>query len=536
MKALFTLVLVFALIVAAVVMGQWQTKAYQSQFGGHPDEPSHFVTGVMVRDYVSQGFPNAPIRFAQTYYDHYPKVALGHYPPAFYTLYLPWALLFPPSRGSALVFMALVSACLAVAVFIVSKSRLGTALSLLTALLLVSLPTVQTYSAMMMSDTTLALFCFLAAVSFYSYLERPRPRTALAFGVLSSLAIMTKGSGTLLVFLPVICMTLTGTWRALQRPSIWLAALPILVVCLPWMLATYSISREGWLYNWGPEYTANAMRSLPRTATQVAGYPVLLCAALGVVVLGVRALRSKQPISAFWGSLISLPLSLGLFYSVVPIGIEDRYLIPALLSVVILAMYGIRGIFSISIARTIRGARATHVLSGIAICALILSSWVRIDGYEFSGYGAVVDRILSTDPGVPHRILVSSDASGEGAVVAEVLVRDRARPSHSVFRGSKVLSTSDWMGRGYQLQYAHEEEVLSYLDRSAISWVIVDKSIHPSSQMPHHRLIENALDSGGSHFNKAGVFPITRGATKAGSELVLYGRRVAFPDGLQSRP
>ena len=52
------------------------------------------MTGLMVRDYIAAGFPDSPFRFAENYYLHYPKVAIGHWPPVFYSIQAAWMLIF----------------------------------------------------------------------------------------------------------------------------------------------------------------------------------------------------------------------------------------------------------------------------------------------------------------------------------------------------------------------------------------------------------------------------------------------------------
>ena len=47
-------------------------------------------------------------------------------------------------------------------------------------------------------------------------------------------------------------------------------------------------------------------------------------------------------------------------------------------------------------------------------------------------------------------VLVSADSSGEGAMVAQLLLEDLGRAG-VVMRGTKALSNSDWMGREYTL-------------------------------------------------------------------------------------
>ena len=34
--------------------------AFQSDFGAYPDEPAHYVTGLMMRDYIAGLFPASP--------------------------------------------------------------------------------------------------------------------------------------------------------------------------------------------------------------------------------------------------------------------------------------------------------------------------------------------------------------------------------------------------------------------------------------------------------------------------------------------
>src|SRR5215211_7034866 len=79
--------LLIALLLLALVIGlQMRAGANHAEFGGHPDEAAHYVTGLMLRDYVASGLPGNPMAYAKTYYDHYPKVAIGNWPPGFYAI------------------------------------------------------------------------------------------------------------------------------------------------------------------------------------------------------------------------------------------------------------------------------------------------------------------------------------------------------------------------------------------------------------------------------------------------------------------
>jgi hypothetical protein len=52
----------------------------------------------MIRDHLAQDFLGSPLPFAKEYYLHYPKVALGAWPPGFHFTEAIWMLLFSPSR------------------------------------------------------------------------------------------------------------------------------------------------------------------------------------------------------------------------------------------------------------------------------------------------------------------------------------------------------------------------------------------------------------------------------------------------------
>ena len=86
-------VVAFAALLGIVVTLQILGGAYASGFGGYPDEPAHLVTSLMVRDFIAGLNFRHPVQFAQEYYYHYPKVAIGVWPPVLYGALGIWFLL-----------------------------------------------------------------------------------------------------------------------------------------------------------------------------------------------------------------------------------------------------------------------------------------------------------------------------------------------------------------------------------------------------------------------------------------------------------
>src|SRR5579864_989864 len=89
-RAALCLLPIFCASVALTIGLQWRGNAYQSEWSGTEDEAAHYVTGLMVHDYIRDGLPASPLGYARRYYEHYPKVAIGHWPPVFYILQAAW--------------------------------------------------------------------------------------------------------------------------------------------------------------------------------------------------------------------------------------------------------------------------------------------------------------------------------------------------------------------------------------------------------------------------------------------------------------
>src|SRR5882724_8050666 len=75
---------------AIAVIFQALGGAYRSELSGYPDEPAHYVTALMIRDYLTSGQWAHPIAFAENYYLHYPKVAFGMWGPGLHVLGASW--------------------------------------------------------------------------------------------------------------------------------------------------------------------------------------------------------------------------------------------------------------------------------------------------------------------------------------------------------------------------------------------------------------------------------------------------------------
>src|ERR1700734_225623 len=117
--------LLYFTLLAAVLGISWRDNAFRGEFGNYPDESAHYVTGLMFHDYFVSLHYFSPIEFAENFYMHYPKVAMGHWPPAFYVIQGIWGLLFSTSHTSLMFLMAALTAVLGLVVYMMLRTQLG---------------------------------------------------------------------------------------------------------------------------------------------------------------------------------------------------------------------------------------------------------------------------------------------------------------------------------------------------------------------------------------------------------------------------
>src|ERR1051325_9100792 len=104
-RALPTLVFLFL----CVTLLHWYAGTFHSEFGRYQDEGMHYITGLLVHDFVASGHWTHPMAFAKEYYVHFPKVGLGQWPPLFYVIQTAWTLVFGVSRQSVLFLMVVLT-------------------------------------------------------------------------------------------------------------------------------------------------------------------------------------------------------------------------------------------------------------------------------------------------------------------------------------------------------------------------------------------------------------------------------------------
>jgi hypothetical protein len=514
--------LVFSGLLIVALAWQWNFGAYTSEFGGHPDEAGHVVTGLFIRDalveaahYAAGGFHGSPIRmgkeFADRYYTHYPKIGLGVWPPFFYLAQSAWTLPLGASRGTLLVFLGVLAAVLGWQLFraLRNECKLGVAIG--AAAVLLSLPLVRTYYGMVMAETLSAVLMFGAALAFGDFLDRGRRSDAIWFGVLAALAILTKGTGLALALAAPLAVLLVRQWPVLRRPVLWLAVVIIVVLAGPWTWATRNLGRGGWLQpspSWS--FTAEAFPYYLLKFAHALGFALTVLFVIGVAakVRGASLHRGR------WAAVGALVPAVLVFQSIAPVGLEARHLIPILPPALMFAAAGFD-----AVAKRLGHAGRVAAFASIVLMALYFPI-MSITTKASSGFAPLAATMLH-DAKPSDVALVSSDATGEGMFIAEVALRE-VRPGHVIQRASKSLATSTWSGSGYAPLFTSDDEAFRFLSGETIQFLVVDDSMPAERRREHHVQLVRVVSAHPDTFRLLAESAVWRGGKKPSGAAKLY--------------
>lgn len=476
-------------LLSLTLLLQLSSGTFSREFAWYPDEPSHYVTGQMVRDYIAERFPAPPMQFAKDYYAHYPKIGLGHWPPAFYVIQAAWTLVFGSARISILFLMALSTTVLAVLVAWRVRAFFGQAAGFCAGCLFIALPSVQRQTAMVMPEVLVALFGFAAAISFGRYLDTENQRYAIWFALFAALCILTKANGWPIVLLPPLAILLTRRLSLFSRPSLWVSGLLIALLCLPWYVLTTRFVRHVWIAEHsGPAYLGFNISETLASLANATGFLFFALAVLGLVVKCALPYYRREPVHGEWASLAALFIVVQGFHVAVPLEIEIRKLLMAVPPMLMLVA---AGCMFLSERLRIYG-RAVQMMPIVLPALAFLALTFRIPQKPAHGFIDAATTALASNSARSSIYLVSGTAVGEGAFIAEIAMRNEGR-RRVVLRASKALAISDWNGANYQPLFRTTEEIHRHLNQGSVE-VVVTEETSTLGHLPHTALLNRMLE------------------------------------------
>jgi hypothetical protein len=451
---------------------QLSAGAYGSEFWGY-DEAAHFVTGLMVHDYIAAGAPSAPMSFARDYYGHYPKVALGHWPPVFYMVQSTWTLLFSVSRTSLMLLQAVTASGISLLLWFSWHREWGNVMAFLAGASFLLLPVVQGQTNTVMAEMLLSLWLLLAVLQYESYLRDGKWRSVILFSCYSIAAILTKANGWCLMLVPPLAVVLTRKFYVLRRASFWIPALAVTAVCIPWYALTFHMAQEGWRGSKQPHFLISAFAFNTRAQLLIAG-PFLIVLAISAVGLYVLRPALTSIVGPRWAVLFSLWIAVIVFHSFIAPVREVRHQMLGAPAVVSFA-WGTVAWIATRVRWEHSFKRPLVAVIGMGIFMLTTFHLVNKPVYGATSVIALLQRNSKLD----GNILVCSRLAGEGAIVAEAALLER-HPAPTILRATKLFVNSDWGGWQPKLLVSTPPEVLSTLTRHNVSTIVID--LHPAEE------------------------------------------------------
>lgn len=486
----FALLRVIVLFGCGLLLQQW-SGAFQSSTRGNPDEPAHIVTGLMVRDYLAHGLGGSPMEFARNYYLHYPKVALGHWPPMFYLEQAAWTLLFPATRRSLLGLMALLAALAAAGLYPMIRDEYGALPAWCAVVVLLTLPASAAASSAIMAEIPQSLMILGAMLALGKYLDSERWQDALAFGLWSSASLLTKGTGLILAPVPLLAVLLARRSGLLRRASFWAPAALIAAIAAPWYVLAPDALHQRVRMLGGPHLTKR-LGAPPWVWAPQFGWVVSILALIGLAVLCVRAAGGTR-LRGGWAVAAALVVSGTVFPFFFGVW-EAQHQVEFAPAQMAMAVAGGSWLAAFApIRRAPAGLRTIALLAA----ALALAAWnvSHVFHQSPSEYSPLAQSIVENQPGNIHALLISADSVGEGALISEIAQREK-RPGRYVLRSSKLLADLTWMGAVVRDRFHTAAEVDAFLNTLPLDMVVVDDQARPGFQSA--TLLDDVLATGGA--------------------------------------
>ena len=515
-RAWARLLIVFVVAFDAAAFWQWMGGAYQSEFGGHRDEGAHYVAGLFTQDTWLKEREDASHRLEgarseigaklpQKFFEQNPSAANGFWPPWFSVVQAAWITVFGASRLSVLLLVAALAAGVATLLYGVVRNEFGEWAAIVAALLWLCAAPVRESYAMLMPEMMGTLAMFGAALVWGHFLDLGRARDAVWFGILASFSVLTEGAGFAVGLMAGMSLLLVWRWRRLASWGLWVALL--MVACM-WMTVRFlnvekfdSIARTP---------LAQAASFYAEKLAVVAGLAVAVFAIIGVC----SRCFSRGERQGRWVAIASLVISIFAYHSVRAERMEARHIIAAAPCLIMLAMAGVKAI-GVATSAQVTDATERRRRESLWILLLVLLvlpfEVMKTRRKEFEGFGAIVRTLIAEVPR-DARILISSDATGEGMFISELAMNDRRTGFAIETAGMSLVEHGDRPGDAGNLRehFIEDRELLEYLTKGRIQYVVLDDSPPMKERAGYHDQIRRVIENNVRNFWPLHSSPITR--------------------------
>jgi hypothetical protein len=468
---LFLLAVAISLLLSIFL--QARTGSHEAELSGYPDEPSHYITGLMFRSYLHEGHFESPIRFTQNYYLHYPKVAIGHWPPVYYLVQCLWTFVFPATISSVLYLQAVLLGVTSAILFVIARTRFGIWSAIVLCVVFLILGPSQELGSEIMSEPLLALSTLAATWCIARYFESLRFGLLVGFVLLVEFAAHIKGSGIALTGLPVLVAACLRRWSIFRKPNFWLAQLGMILILVPWQVFTANMVRNGMSGPVTLSLICMQARDFGPITGKMFGWPLLILIIYGGC-LAIASPKFRDPLLVSSAATLALTFA---FHCVSPNGAEDRRLFMAVPGCLLLAPLPFLDWLHT------RRSQLLTALFLLLIAAISLVSSMKPFHKTAVGYRPIADWLLSNDDDGEMAVFVASDIDGEGMLISEV-AQHQPTPTLYIVRSSKLFEDCDWERQDCHPTITDPSQAEKALDSIPIRYAVIDRfsGIEPSTR------------------------------------------------------
>ena len=440
----------------AILLGVYvRAGSFHAEFAG-ADESAYVVTSIMVREYVAEPLWHgvAPMSFAQQYYDNYPKVAIGHWPPGYFLVQSTWLLLTGVSRPAVLALSALLSALFASCTILLCRREglrwsMAATAGLVTALLPIHLRSLLEIG----SDVTAGIAIIVATLCCERWIAQQNLRHNVLFAVAAAIAVLCKGTAFLLFLVAPMALLLAGQRVAwLRSKETWRTVAIVVALALPWYYFA-----AGWLLTEIVPGTPRSLGSAIQYAAQRNSLTFLSLCGFAMLPLALISLRTGWHRRA--PAVAVLPIATWLFLTLLSPHTEARLFMPVVPVVV----------FAGAVAASALLPRVQELVLIAALSVAYVNA--NLPQKPAVGFIPAVDYLVAAARESSDRILVSSNKRAEGALISELALRQPI-PQRAIVRATKVLQSSTWMGDSLQLLARSAADVSRIMDENRIAVVV----------------------------------------------------------------
>jgi hypothetical protein len=483
--------LVFLIAMLAL---QWSVGAHRGEQGIYSDDAAHFMNGLLVRDYVAEGLGSNPVSFAEQYYQSYPKIAPGMWPPLFHIMLGLFLLPHWPPHAAALFLLAALAAWTAWRLYRIITLFSSRLMGVSAGFLFLSTPVVVSLTTSIMLDVVVAAFAMEAAYWLALFTRTERVRDAALFGLFTAMACLTKGNGISLVFAPIAVILLTGRLEMLKRPGLYVSAAIVVALAVPALVVTYRLDAA--IGDFGPVtmrtvlsrlsfYCAHIWTQLGPAATTFA-----VIGALNAIARGRRWHEDAPlPLSQAMAALVAGSFVFHLFNP--HLLASGRYM-----TLAIAPLYGLIAVGVQAVSRFVAGEKGRHAVHAALLGLVVVTTFFARPALAVRkpfGYREVVNHLDQRDSVAGKRMLIVSDESGEGALVTDIAIR-QLHPRPTIVRGSKLLGTDNWNGYNFSLKFNTAQSIIQELEDLHVDYLMIDSS-PGAMRLPYWGLVKELVES-----------------------------------------